>query len=84
MGARSRGAWVTMSASIITSFALPAAPGTIPDSPIQKTGEKYDLAVAQRQATMEEREPVRVATLAEFAKNPQFANEGEHAAIPDS
>jgi molybdopterin-containing oxidoreductase family iron-sulfur binding subunit len=51
---------------------------------IRNTGEKYELAVAQRQATMEERKPVRIATLAEFAKNPQFANEGEGEPIPDS
>jgi Fe-S-cluster-containing dehydrogenase component len=49
-----------------------------------KTSEKYDLAVAQRQATMDEREPVRVATIAEFAANPKFANEGESAPLADS
>jgi molybdopterin-containing oxidoreductase family iron-sulfur binding subunit len=50
---------------------------------LTKTGDTYDLAVAQRQATMEERQPVRVATLVEFAKDPRFANEGDTEAIPD-
>jgi MoCo/4Fe-4S cofactor protein with predicted Tat translocation signal len=51
---------------------------------VQKTSETWDLAVAQRQATMDEREPVRVATLAEFASDPRFADEGDTEAIPDS
>ena len=50
---------------------------------VNKTSDTFELAVAQRQATMDEREPVRVATLAEFVKDPRFANEGDTEAIPD-
>ena len=50
---------------------------------ITKTGGVYELAIAQRQATMDEREPVRVTTLAEFASNPRFANQGDTEPIPD-
>ena len=50
---------------------------------VTKSGGTYSLAFAQRQATMDEREPVRIATLAEFASNPRFANEGDTEAIPD-
>ncbi len=50
---------------------------------VSRTGEQNELALAQRTTTMEERDPVRVATLAEFAKDPQFANEGDNSAIPD-
>jgi molybdopterin-containing oxidoreductase family iron-sulfur binding subunit len=50
---------------------------------IQKTSDTYSLAVAQRQATMDERTPVRVATIEEFKKDPRFADEGDTEAIPD-
>jgi MoCo/4Fe-4S cofactor protein with predicted Tat translocation signal len=40
---------------------------------IQKTGNKWALAATQTHNTMEGREPVRVATLDEYRKNPQFA-----------
>ena len=39
------------------------------------TGERYELASAQNQQTMEGRALVRSASLAEFEKNPKFAHE---------
>jgi molybdopterin-containing oxidoreductase family iron-sulfur binding subunit len=43
---------------------------------VRKTGERWALASTQTQNTMEGREPVRLATLAEYQKNPKFAQAG--------
>ncbi len=40
---------------------------------VRKTGERWALATTQTQSTMEGREPLRVATLDEYQKNPKFA-----------
>ncbi len=40
---------------------------------VRRTGERWALATTQTQSTMEGREPVRAATLAEYQKNPTFA-----------
>jgi Fe-S-cluster-containing dehydrogenase component len=40
---------------------------------VRATGEKWALATTQTQSTMEGREPLRVATLDEYQKNPVFA-----------
>jgi len=40
---------------------------------VRKTGAKWALAATQTHNTMEGREPIRVATLDEYAKNPKFA-----------
>ena len=40
---------------------------------IRRTGAKWPLAATQTHSTMEGREPIRVATLDEYAKNPKFA-----------
>jgi len=40
---------------------------------VRKTGERWALASTQTQNTMESREPVRLATLADYQKNPKFA-----------
>ncbi|HEY2646339.1 MAG TPA: 4Fe-4S dicluster domain-containing protein, partial [Candidatus Acidoferrales bacterium] len=40
---------------------------------VRKTGEKWPLAATQTHNSMEGREPIRVATLDEYAKNPVFA-----------
>ncbi|MBV9760044.1 MAG: TAT-variant-translocated molybdopterin oxidoreductase [Acidobacteriaceae bacterium] len=44
---------------------------------IQKTGEHYRLANVQETQTMAGRDPVRVATLAEFREHPNFPTEEE-------
>jgi Fe-S-cluster-containing dehydrogenase component len=44
---------------------------------IQKTGEHYRLANIQETQTMAGRDPVRVATLAEFREHPNFPTEEE-------
>ncbi|HEX6386843.1 MAG TPA: TAT-variant-translocated molybdopterin oxidoreductase [Anaerolineae bacterium] len=46
---------------------------------MEKTGESYELATTQNHHAMENRDPVRVATLAAFLENPDFARhvEGE-------
>ena len=40
---------------------------------IRRTGDKWPLAATQTHNSMEGREPIRVATLDEYAKNPKFA-----------
>jgi MoCo/4Fe-4S cofactor protein with predicted Tat translocation signal len=40
---------------------------------IRRTGKRWALAATQTQNTMEGREPLRVATLDEYQKNPKFA-----------
>ena len=40
---------------------------------IRKTGDRWPLATTQTQSTMEGREPIRIATLDEYQKNPMFA-----------
>ena len=49
---------------------------------IAKTGEKYPLASTQHMQSMDGREPVRAATIAEYIKNPQFAD-GKEGLVPD-
>ncbi|HXF27012.1 MAG TPA: TAT-variant-translocated molybdopterin oxidoreductase [Bryobacteraceae bacterium] len=44
---------------------------------LRKTGDSWRLASVQHTQTMEEREPIRIATLAEYKKNPMFVNESE-------
>ena len=45
---------------------------------ISKTGDRYSLATTQDHHTMDGRDLVRVATLAEFIENPNFAHEDEN------
>src|SRR5579863_3755403 len=40
---------------------------------IRKTGDRWPLATTQTQSTMEGREPIRIASLAEYQKDPKFA-----------
>jgi MoCo/4Fe-4S cofactor protein with predicted Tat translocation signal len=40
---------------------------------VRKTGDRWQLASTQTQSTMEGREPLRIATLDEYQKNPKFA-----------
>jgi MoCo/4Fe-4S cofactor protein with predicted Tat translocation signal len=40
---------------------------------VRRTGSKWPLAATQTHSSMEGREPIRVATLDEYAKNPTFA-----------
>jgi len=40
---------------------------------VRKTGERWPLATTQTQNTMEEREPIRMATFDAFQKDPKFA-----------
>ena len=40
---------------------------------IRRTGDRWALATTQTQSTMEGREPIRIATLDEYQKNPKFA-----------
>jgi Fe-S-cluster-containing dehydrogenase component len=40
---------------------------------VRKTGEMWALASTQTQSTMEGREPIRIATLDEYQKDPKFA-----------
>jgi MoCo/4Fe-4S cofactor protein with predicted Tat translocation signal len=49
---------------------------------IRKTGRKYSLATTQQHHAMEGRDLVRVATVAEFDRNPRAAAGGRHATIP--
>ncbi len=42
---------------------------------LRKTGDTYDFAVTQQTQTMEEREPVKVMTFAEYLKEPQVEQE---------
>ena len=46
---------------------------------IRRTGKRWALAATQTQNTMEGREPLRVATLDEYQKNPKFAQAEEGA-----
>jgi molybdopterin-containing oxidoreductase family iron-sulfur binding subunit len=50
------------------------APWIAPSAAIQKTGERVSLACTQNHQNMEGRENVRVATIADFGRNPSFAN----------
>ncbi|MGH9678917.1 MAG: 4Fe-4S dicluster domain-containing protein, partial [Candidatus Acidiferrales bacterium] len=40
---------------------------------VRKTGDRWPLATTQTHSSMEGREPIRVATLDEYGKNPAFA-----------
>ena len=40
---------------------------------VRRTGNRWALATTQTQSTMEGREPIRIATLDEYQKNPKFA-----------
>ncbi len=51
------------------------APGGGYGGDVKKTGGKYLLAASQHAQTMEEREPIRMATLEEFKKNAEFVTE---------
>jgi molybdopterin-containing oxidoreductase family iron-sulfur binding subunit len=53
------------------------APGGGPGLEIHKTGGRYSFATTQHTQTMEEREPVRLATLEEYKKDPQFVDARE-------
>jgi len=46
---------------------------------VRKTGKKYPLADTQHQQSMEERNPVRMATIEEYKKNPGYAGAAEEA-----
>jgi len=43
---------------------------------VRRTGETWALATTQTQSTMEGREPIRLAALEEYQKNPKFAQAG--------
>src|SRR5579872_865287 len=43
---------------------------------VRKTGHRWPLASVQTQSTMENREPIRIATLDDYRKDPQFAQAG--------
>ncbi len=47
---------------------------------VVKTGSKHKLAITQEHNSMEGRNLIRRATLAEYTQKPDFAQEGEHAA----
>lgn len=53
------------------------APDGGPGLDIQKAGGSHKFATTQHTQTMENRELVRVATLDEYKKNPQYVTEGE-------
>jgi MoCo/4Fe-4S cofactor protein with predicted Tat translocation signal len=40
---------------------------------VRKTGDRWALATTQTQSTMENREPIRIASFDEYQKNPKFA-----------
>jgi len=63
---------VRTSAALWTAYA--------PSSAIKKTGEDYPLACTQYHFNMEGRQILATGTLAEYHKNPNFAN--EHAELP--
>ena len=63
---------VRTSAALWTAYA--------PSSAIKKTGEDYPLACTQYHFSMEGRQILATGTLAEYHKNPNFAN--EHAELP--
>jgi len=58
-----------------------AAPDILPGVALTKTGETYVLASTQDHWSLEGRNLVRVATAAEFAEDPQFAQKMEHQPI---
>ncbi|MBV8817509.1 MAG: TAT-variant-translocated molybdopterin oxidoreductase [Acidobacteriaceae bacterium] len=61
-----------------------AAPGGGPGLEIQKVGGSHYFAEQQHTQTMESRETVRVATLEDFKKNPEFATEkADDKALPE-
>jgi molybdopterin-containing oxidoreductase family iron-sulfur binding subunit len=60
-----------------------AAPWADTGAAITKKSSGYRFATTQHTQTMEERDPFRVATLAEYHANPQFANPPEDK-VPDS
>jgi len=64
--------------AVRTSDALWTA--SAPSSAIKKTGEDYPLACTQYHFSMEGRQILATGTLAEYHKNPNFAN--EHAEAP--
>ncbi len=64
--------------AVRTSGALWTA--TAPTSAIKKTGDDYPLACTQYHFNMEGRQILATGTLAEYRKNPNFAN--EHAEAP--
>jgi len=64
--------------AVRTSGALWTA--TAPSSSIKKTGDDYPLACTQYHFNMEGRQILATGTLAEYRKNPNFAN--EHAEAP--
>ncbi|HEX7369493.1 MAG TPA: molybdopterin oxidoreductase, partial [Rhodanobacteraceae bacterium] len=49
------------------------APWVATDLEIVATGERYEIAQTQHHFTMEDRDPLRVGTLAEFKSDPKFA-----------
>jgi MoCo/4Fe-4S cofactor protein with predicted Tat translocation signal len=51
------------------------APGGGYGGEIKKVGGHYAFASVQHTQSMEEREPIRIATIDEYKKNPEFANE---------
>ena len=51
------------------------APGGGYGGELRKAGGTYPLAFVQHAQSMEEREPIRIATLEEFKKQPAFVNE---------
>jgi MoCo/4Fe-4S cofactor protein with predicted Tat translocation signal len=65
--------------SVRSSSAPYLSVGTIRD-----TGEQYPIAVTQGHFTMDNREPVKVATLDKFLKNPKFAQRPEEEPRDDN
>lgn len=59
-------------------------PWFVAGAKVVKTGETFDLAGTQIHFTMEGREPVKTATLAEYAKNAHFAHEHEEEPSKDA
>jgi MoCo/4Fe-4S cofactor protein with predicted Tat translocation signal len=55
-----------------------AAMDTLPGVQLSKTGETFELASTQDHWSLEGRNIVRVATAAQFAEDPQFAQKMEH------
>jgi MoCo/4Fe-4S cofactor protein with predicted Tat translocation signal len=49
---------------------------------LRRTGGKHNFATTQHTQVMEGRDPVRIAPLEEYKKNPGFPMQGEDAAIP--
>ncbi|MBI4419155.1 MAG: TAT-variant-translocated molybdopterin oxidoreductase, partial [Ignavibacteriales bacterium] len=59
-----------------------ASPWSLSGIRIRKTGQRYRLAITQHHHSMEGRNLVRSATLAEFLANPRFATEHENPRNP--